>query len=110
MPDNHSDYAYMNVKQVPKPTAIFDVAKIRKHCNAMLDVTKSLGIGFRAHVKTHKVSEALQTIVPKVMLNVNLSRQERSQSFNLVTPLKKRNWLYRQLQRFNIYYHCWRNT
>lgn len=108
MPNNHSDFVGIDVKQVPKPAAVLDVAKIRKHCSLMLDVVKSLGIGFRAHVKTHKVSKALQTMSSKVMLKVNLSRQGKSQSFNLVTQLKRRNWSYRQLQRLTIYYHCWR--
>jgi D-serine deaminase-like pyridoxal phosphate-dependent protein len=45
-----------NVKDIPTPALILDLAPIRRNCRAMLEATKALGLGFRAHVKTHKVS------------------------------------------------------
>lgn len=44
-----------NVTDVSKPAAILDVAKVRRHCTSMLEAARGLGVGFRAHVKTHKV-------------------------------------------------------
>ncbi|KAH7417432.1 putative serine dehydratase domain-containing protein [Cadophora sp. MPI-SDFR-AT-0126] len=54
MSSGHIKYVGMEASQVPKPAAILDVAKVRKHCSSMLEVVKSLGVGFRPHVKTHK--------------------------------------------------------
>ncbi|KAH6693928.1 putative serine dehydratase domain-containing protein, partial [Plectosphaerella plurivora] len=45
------------VIDVPKPAAVLDVARARRHCTAMLDTAHRLGISFRAHVKTHKTIE-----------------------------------------------------
>lgn len=50
-------YVGQDVTAVPKPAIILDIAKVRRHASAMLDAAKSLGVGFRAHVKTHKVRE-----------------------------------------------------
>jgi D-serine ammonia-lyase len=50
-----TDFIGHNVADVPKPAAVLDVARARRHCNAMLDTANRLGISFRAHVKTHKV-------------------------------------------------------
>jgi D-serine deaminase-like pyridoxal phosphate-dependent protein len=49
-------YIGKDIKDVPKPAAILDVAIIRRHCETMLQTVKTLNVGFRAHVKTHKVS------------------------------------------------------
>jgi D-serine deaminase-like pyridoxal phosphate-dependent protein len=49
------EYIGQNVEDVPKPAAILDVAEIRRHCSSMLEVVQRLGVGFRAHIKTHKV-------------------------------------------------------
>lgn len=52
-----SDFLGQNVANVPKPAAVLDVARARRHCGDMLDTARRLGIDFRAHVKTHKVSK-----------------------------------------------------
>lgn len=38
------------------PAAVIDAAVVRRNCQLMLDAADKLGVGFRAHVKTHKVS------------------------------------------------------
>lgn len=48
-------YVGKNLNDVPTPAAVLDLAPIRRNCKAMLEATKALGLGFRAHVKTHKV-------------------------------------------------------
>jgi D-serine deaminase-like pyridoxal phosphate-dependent protein len=45
-----------DIGSLPKPAAILDVVKARRHCKDMLDAIEWLGVDFRAHVKTHKVS------------------------------------------------------
>ncbi|KAF9630002.1 hypothetical protein BFW01_g183 [Lasiodiplodia theobromae] len=50
-------YVGKDINDVPKPAAILDVAIARRHCQSMLDATRALGVGFRAHVKTHKTTQ-----------------------------------------------------
>ena len=49
-------YIGKSIDEVPTPAAVLDVAIVKRHCHAMLRTVKDLGIGFRAHIKTHKVS------------------------------------------------------
>lgn len=37
------------------PAAVIDAAVVRRNCKLMLDAAEQLGVGFWAHVKTHKV-------------------------------------------------------
>jgi D-serine deaminase-like pyridoxal phosphate-dependent protein len=48
-------YVGQPLTSLPTPAAILDRSIIRKNCDAMLNVCKELGVGFRAHVKSHKV-------------------------------------------------------
>jgi D-serine deaminase-like pyridoxal phosphate-dependent protein len=57
-----TDFIGHNVADVPKPAAVLDVARARRHCTAMLDTANRLGVSFRAHVKTHKVIPLLMSI------------------------------------------------
>jgi D-serine deaminase-like pyridoxal phosphate-dependent protein len=45
-----------DIADVPKPAAVLDRAIIRWHCKRMKKTVQARGVGFRAHVKTHKVS------------------------------------------------------
>lgn len=56
--DAQGTFIGKDIGSLPKPAAILDVAKARRHCKNMLDAIKWLGVDFRAHVKTHKVSRA----------------------------------------------------
>ena len=49
-------YVGKDLADVPKPAIVLDVAKARRHCHDMLAATKALGVAFRPHIKTHKVS------------------------------------------------------
>ena len=49
-------YVGKDINDVPKPAAVLDRHKMRLHCQSLLDAVESLGVDFRAHVKTHKVS------------------------------------------------------
>lgn len=52
-----SEYVGKSLHQVPLPSAILDVSKLRRNCQLMLDAVTELGVEFRAHVKTHKTLE-----------------------------------------------------
>lgn len=55
-------YIGQDITTVPKPAAILDVAIIRRHCHDMLQTISQLHVGFRAHIKSHKVYASLLTI------------------------------------------------
>ncbi len=40
---------------VPTPSAVLDLAKLEVNCARMLAAVQELSIGWRAHIKTHKV-------------------------------------------------------
>ena len=44
-----------NINDVAAPAAVIDAAVVRRNCKLMLETASKLGLGFRAHVKTHKV-------------------------------------------------------
>lgn len=44
-----------NLKDVVTPAAVVDLSKLKRNCSRMLEAIDSLKIGWRAHVKTHKV-------------------------------------------------------
>lgn len=48
-------YKGKSIGHVPTPAAVMDVAAVRRNCARMLQACKSLDLGWRAHVKTHKV-------------------------------------------------------
>lgn len=48
-------YIGQNLNDIQAPAAILDVAVIRRNCKLMLETAEKLNVGFRAHVKTHKV-------------------------------------------------------
>ncbi|KAH7009480.1 putative serine dehydratase domain-containing protein [Ilyonectria destructans] len=50
-------YIGKDLPDLPKPAAVLDVAKARKHCSSMLEAARALQVDFRAHVKTHKTAE-----------------------------------------------------
>lgn len=48
-------YVGKDIGDVPKPAVVLDAAIVKKHCERILQTVKTLNVGFRAHVKTHKV-------------------------------------------------------
>ena len=44
-----------NLKDVPTPAAVLDKAVVQRNCLQMLRACEILELGFRPHVKTHKV-------------------------------------------------------
>lgn len=41
--------------EVPTPSIVLDLAKLEANCQRMIDTAASNGVGWRAHIKTHKV-------------------------------------------------------
>lgn len=48
---------------LPTPSAILDRSLVKQNCAAMLHVCRRLGVGFRAHVKSHKTLELSRMMV-----------------------------------------------
>jgi hypothetical protein len=49
-------YVGKSLKDVPTPAAVLDLSKLKNNCNRMLEACDQLDFGWRAHIKTHKVS------------------------------------------------------
>lgn len=45
-----------SIRDVPTPAAVINVAAVRRNCERMLQTCVKLGLDWRAHVKTHKVT------------------------------------------------------
>lgn len=50
-------YTGRNISELPTPSLVLDKRIVASHCQQMLEACRGLGVGFRAHVKTHKVLE-----------------------------------------------------
>ncbi|CAG9977222.1 unnamed protein product [Clonostachys byssicola] len=50
-------YVGHDIQDVPKPALILDAAIARRHCQTIRHAIDALGVGFRAHIKTHKTAE-----------------------------------------------------
>jgi len=57
------------IGEVPAPAAVIDAAVVRRNCRAMLETVDVLGLEFRAHVKTHKVTSAMISSHERGLLN-----------------------------------------
>ncbi|KAF2785568.1 hypothetical protein K505DRAFT_261812 [Melanomma pulvis-pyrius CBS 109.77] len=53
----HLQYLDQPLATLPTPTLVLDRAIVRRNSAAMLAVCAALGVGFRAHVKSHKTLE-----------------------------------------------------
>lgn len=54
-----AQYIGKTLHDVPTPSVIFDLAKLEVNCEQMLDAVKRLDLGWRPHIKTHKVCPTL---------------------------------------------------
>lgn len=51
-------YLGKDIHEVPSPALVLDLSVVRRHCSSVLAAVNALGVDFRAHIKTHKVSES----------------------------------------------------
>lgn len=49
------EFVGKSIKDVATPAAVLDLGKVKNNCNRMLEACATLGFGWRAHIKTHKV-------------------------------------------------------
>jgi D-serine ammonia-lyase len=57
------EFVGKSIKDVATPSAILDLGKAKNNCSRMLEACDTLGFGWRAHIKTHKVgSESLLSV------------------------------------------------
>ena len=45
----------MKLSEVPTPSVVLDLKQVRVNCERMLEAAETLGLQWRAHIKTHKV-------------------------------------------------------
>ncbi|KAK6374315.1 hypothetical protein LTR64_002424 [Lithohypha guttulata] len=83
-----SAYVGKTLKDVPLPSAVLDLAKLKKNCALMLDTVKTLDVDFRAHVKTHKTAELARYQVGGECKDVRLIGSTVAELENLI-PLMK---------------------
>lgn len=50
------EFVGKSIKDVATPAAVLDLSKIKVNCARMLEASAKLDFGWRAHIKTHKVS------------------------------------------------------
>ncbi len=48
-------YVGKTLDDAPTPSAVLDLAKVENNCGRMLEAAQAVGLGWRAHIKTHKV-------------------------------------------------------
>ncbi|CAM1502509.1 Fc.00g044930.m01.CDS01 [Cosmosporella sp. VM-42] len=53
-------YVGKHISEIPMPAVVLDKAKMKRHCQSLLDAVGFLGVDFRAHVKTHKTIEGVR--------------------------------------------------
>lgn len=51
------------LSELPTPSLVLDRSLVARNCAAMLQVCGKLGVGFRAHVKSHKTGEVARMMV-----------------------------------------------
>jgi D-serine deaminase-like pyridoxal phosphate-dependent protein len=52
-------YVGKTLHEVPTPSCVLDLAKLDVNCKQMVDAVQRLGLGWRPHIKTHKVCPRL---------------------------------------------------
>ncbi|KAH8813040.1 putative serine dehydratase domain-containing protein [Xylogone sp. PMI_703] len=51
------EFVHKSLKDVQTPSAVLDLHLVKENCEHMLKAVDALGLGWRAHIKTHKTSE-----------------------------------------------------
>lgn len=49
------EFVGKSIEDVAAPAVILDLGKVKNNCSRMLEACDTLGFGWRAHIKTHKV-------------------------------------------------------
>jgi D-serine deaminase-like pyridoxal phosphate-dependent protein len=54
-----SEFVGKDLLEVPTPSAVLDISKVKRNCTRMLDAVDKLQFLWRSHIKTHKVPTIL---------------------------------------------------
>lgn len=60
--DTQAQFLGTKLQDLPTPSAVLDVAKVEVNCQRMLDAVRRLDLGWRPHIKTHKVGHRSENI------------------------------------------------
>ncbi|WKT48151.1 D-serine dehydratase-like domain [Fusarium oxysporum f. sp. vasinfectum] len=82
-------YVGKSIHDVPKPAVILDKTRVTRHCQSMLTAVDTLGLGFRAHVKTHKTIEATRLQIGQGSGDVKLIVSTLAEIEHLLPLLKE---------------------
>ena len=82
------DNSIPDIPELDGPAAIVDVAIVRRNCELMLSCTEALGVGFRAHVKTHKTVEVTRFQVGEAPNPVKIVVSTVAEALHLLPFLK----------------------
>ncbi|KAK5126321.1 hypothetical protein LTR85_010557 [Meristemomyces frigidus] len=77
-------YVGKKLQDVQAPAVVLDAAVVRRNCRLMLDTVQKLGVGFRAHVKTHKTTALTKLQVGEESQSVKLVASTVSEIENLL--------------------------
>ncbi|GFF99985.1 D-serine dehydratase [Aspergillus udagawae] len=94
-------YIGKDIGDVPKPAVVLDVAIIKRHCQALLQTMKQLGVGFRAHIKTHKTPQIARLQVGTESTDANFVVSTVAEMETLLPLLQE---LQAQNRRINVLY------
>lgn len=95
-----------HLKELPTPAAVLDRAIVERNCCQMLDSCKSLGVRFRAHVKTHKVissSFSCSLVQQPIRSKLSCAQSASLVHFRYVGPWSVKKG--RMYQRFVVHRH-----
>ncbi|KAF2637815.1 alanine racemase [Massarina eburnea CBS 473.64] len=81
-------YVGKDINDVPKPAVVLDRAKMRRHCQSLSEAVDSLGVNFRAHVKTHKTGEGVRIQAGKSGKDIKLVASTIAE-FEFLLPVLK---------------------
>lgn len=59
-----------SLRDAPVPSAVLDLCKVKANCERMLEAVDTLGFGWRAHIKTHKVDFSKLASFPICLLTI----------------------------------------
>ncbi|KAM0198444.1 hypothetical protein ACHAPA_006069 [Fusarium lateritium] len=82
-------YVGKSIHDAPKPAIVLDKARIQRHCQSMLTAVDALGVGFRAHVKTHKTIETARLQIGEGKGDVKLIVSTLAEIDHLLPLLKE---------------------
>ncbi|KAM0715849.1 hypothetical protein Q7P37_008363 [Cladosporium fusiforme] len=72
------------LQDVQAPAVVLDAAVVRRNCKLMLETARELGVGFRAHVKTHKTTQLAKLQVGEDSRSVKLVASTVAEIENLM--------------------------